>query len=50
LSADAAAIEAELLMLEAAHEAQEAFAALESAYRRPLEGPECDLPLKWRTE
>ena len=31
-------------------EAQQAYAALESAYRRPLDGPECDLPLRWSTE
>ncbi len=50
LSADAAALEAQLQTLDAAYEAQLAFAALESAYRRPLDGPECALPLKWRTE
>jgi len=50
LSADAAALEAQLLTLEAAYDAQLAFAALESAYRRPLDGPERALPLKWRTE
>jgi len=44
------ALEAQLLTLQAAYEAQLAFAALEAAYRRPLEGPECELPLKWRTE
>ncbi|HEY6451375.1 MAG TPA: TolC family protein [Steroidobacteraceae bacterium] len=43
-------IEAQLLALQAAYEAQLAFAALEGAYRRPLEGPECALPLTWRTE
>ncbi len=50
LSADAATIEARLLSLDAAFEAQVAFAALESAYRRPLDGPECELPLRWRLE
>jgi outer membrane protein TolC len=50
LSAAAAAIEARLLALDAAYEAQIAFGALESAYRRPLEGPERELPLNWRTE
>jgi outer membrane protein, heavy metal efflux system len=50
LTAAGAATEARLLSLDAAYEAQEAFAELESAYRRPLDGPECDLPLNWRTE
>jgi outer membrane protein, heavy metal efflux system len=50
LLAAGAAVEARLLALEAAYEAQLAFAALEGAYRRPLEGPERDLPLSWRTE
>jgi outer membrane protein TolC len=50
LAADAAATEARLLALDAAYEAQLAFAALESAYRRPLDGPERELPLKWRVE
>jgi outer membrane protein, heavy metal efflux system len=50
LTAAGAATEARLLSLDAAYEAQEAFAELESAYRRPLDGPECDLPLSWRTE
>jgi outer membrane protein, heavy metal efflux system len=50
LLAAAAAREAQLLSLRAAYEAQQAFAALEDAYRRPLEGPECALPLSWRTE
>ena len=50
LSAAAAATEAQLLTLDAAYEAQQAYAALESAYRRPLDGPECDLPLRWSTE
>jgi outer membrane protein TolC len=45
-----AAVEARLLSLQAAYEAQLAFASLEDAYRRPLEGPECELPLNWRTE
>ena len=50
LSAAAAATEAQLLRLDAAYEAQQALTELESAYRRPLEGPECDLPMSWRTE
>lgn len=50
LAAAAAATEAQLLSLDAAYEAQEAFAELESAYRRPLDGPECELPMSWRTE
>jgi outer membrane protein TolC len=50
LAADAAAIEAHLLALEAAYAAQQAFGALESAYRRPLEGPERELPHLWRLE
>ena len=50
LTAAAAATEAQLLSLDAAYEAQQAFTELESAYRRPLDGPECDLPLRWRTE
>jgi len=50
LTAAAAATEARLLSLDAAYEAQQAFAELESAYRRPLDGPECDLPMSWRTE
>jgi cobalt-zinc-cadmium efflux system outer membrane protein len=50
LTAAAAATEAQLLSLDAAYEAQQVFAELESAYRRPLDGPECDLPMSWRTE
>ncbi|HEY5020434.1 MAG TPA: TolC family protein [Steroidobacteraceae bacterium] len=50
LTAQSAAVEAQLLALQSAYEAQSAFAALEDAYRRPLEGPECELPLSWRTE
>ncbi len=50
LQAEVAAIEARLLTLQAAYEAQLAFAALEDAYRRPLQGPECDLPRTWRME
>jgi cobalt-zinc-cadmium efflux system outer membrane protein len=50
LAAQTAAIEAQLLALQSAYEAQSAFAALEDAYRRPLEGPECALPLNWRPE
>ena len=50
LLAASASIEAQLLTLQAAYEAQLAFAALEGAYRRPLEGPECELSLSWRTE
>jgi hypothetical protein len=44
----AAALEAQLSALQAAYEAQQALAALEAAYRRPLEGSECELPLTWR--
>ena len=40
LSAQIAATEAQLSVLEAAYTAQQAFAALEDAYRRPLEGSE----------
>jgi cobalt-zinc-cadmium efflux system outer membrane protein len=50
LTAQAASLEAQLLALQSAYEAQSAFAALEDAYRRPLEGPECALTLNWRTE
>lgn len=50
LSADLAWREAQWLTLQAAYEAQQAFAALEDAYWRPLEGPECDLPTQWRTQ
>ncbi|MDB5974020.1 MAG: TolC family protein [Nevskia sp.] len=50
LLAQAEAIETQLLGLQAAYAAQQAFAALEDAYRRPLEGPECAMPLSWRTE
>ena len=50
LLAAAASVDAQLLTLQAAYEAQLAFAALEDAYRRPLEGPECELALSWRTE
>jgi cobalt-zinc-cadmium efflux system outer membrane protein len=50
LTAAAAATEARLLSLDAAYEAQQAFAELESAYRRPLDGPEVDLPMTWRAE
>ncbi len=50
LTAQSESIEAQLLALQSVYEAQNAFAALEDAYRRPLEGPECDLPLSWRTE
>jgi outer membrane protein TolC len=50
LLAATASIEAQLLTLQSAYEAQLAFAALENAYRRPLQGPECELPLNWRTE
>jgi cobalt-zinc-cadmium efflux system outer membrane protein len=49
LLAASAALEGQWQTLEAAYEAQQAFAALEDAYRRPLEGPECALP-GWRTE
>jgi cobalt-zinc-cadmium efflux system outer membrane protein len=44
LAATLAATEAELVTLEAAYDARIAFAALESAYRRPLEGAQ-ELPL-----
>jgi outer membrane protein, heavy metal efflux system len=44
LVAKLAATEADLATLEAAYEARIAFAVLESAYRRPLEGPQ-ELPL-----
>lgn len=40
LAAEAAATEAALLQLAAAHEAQKAFSALEDAYRAPLAGPD----------
>jgi outer membrane protein TolC len=50
LQADAAALDAQLLELQAACEAQQAFAALEDAYRRPLEGPERELAPAWRVE
>ncbi len=50
LLAEVAAIEAQLLTLQAAYEAQRAYAALEDAYRRPLQGPECELSPSWRTE
>jgi outer membrane protein, heavy metal efflux system len=50
LLAQAEAIETQLLGLQAAYAAQQAFAALEDAYRRPLEGPECAMPLNWRME
>lgn len=50
LQAEAAALEAQLLQLQAASEAQQAYAALEDAYRRPLEGPELELAPAWRVE
>lgn len=40
LAAAVAATEAELLVLQAAYEAELAFGALEDAYRRPLQGPD----------
>lgn len=43
-------IEARLSVLDAAQSAQSAFGALESAYRRPLEGPEAALPMSWRAQ
>jgi outer membrane protein, heavy metal efflux system len=46
LSADVAATEAQLSLLQAAYEAEMAFAAMEDAYRRPLQGPESELPLR----
>ncbi len=42
LAADIAATEAQLAVLESAYAAQQAFGALEDAYRRPLEGAERD--------
>lgn len=50
LSAEGAAIEARLIARESAYDAQQAFGALENAYRRPLEGPERDLPQRWRLD
>ena len=44
-AAQVAAIEAQLLLLAAAYEAESAFGALEDAYRRPLQGAEGELPL-----
>ena len=46
LSADMSASEAQLSLLQAAYEAEMAFAAMEDAYRRPLQGPESELPLR----
>jgi outer membrane protein TolC len=46
LSAGVAAAEAQLSLLQAAYEAEMAFAAMEDAYRRPLQGPESELPLR----
>jgi outer membrane protein TolC len=46
LVAQIAATEAQLSLLEAAYTAEVAFAALEDAYRRPLEGAES----RWPTE
>ena len=40
LAAAVAATEAQLLVLQAAYEAELAFGALEDAYRRPLQGPD----------
>ena len=40
LTAQIAAIEAQLLVLQAAYTAQTVFGALEDAYRRPLQGEE----------
>ncbi|HEY2418728.1 MAG TPA: TolC family protein [Steroidobacteraceae bacterium] len=50
LAAHSAALDSQLLVLQSAYEAQSAFAALEDAYRRPLQGPECALPMTWRSE
>jgi outer membrane protein TolC len=50
LEAEAAALESRLLELHAAYETQLAFAALEDAYRRPLEGPERELAPAGRVE
>jgi outer membrane protein, heavy metal efflux system len=44
LTAQIGATEAQLAVLDAAYAAQEAFALLEDAYRRPLEGAEGELP------
>jgi len=44
VSAQIAATEAKLAVLEAAYEAELAFGALEDAYRRPLQGPESQWP------
>jgi outer membrane protein TolC len=46
LSADVAATETQLSLLQAAYEAEMAFAAMEDAYRRPLQGPESELSLR----
>jgi outer membrane protein TolC len=45
VSADVATIEAQLLLLAAAYDAQCALGELEDAYRRPLQGSESELPL-----
>jgi cobalt-zinc-cadmium efflux system outer membrane protein len=45
VSAQVATIEAQLLLLAAAYDAESAFGALEDAYHRPLQGPEIELPL-----
>ena len=45
VTAEVAATEARLLLLAAAYDAESAFAALEDAYRRPLQGSESQLPL-----
>jgi len=44
LSAQIAATEAQLNVLQAAYQAEVAFGALEDAYRRPLQGPESQWP------
>lgn len=49
LVAQLAATEAELSRLEAAYDAQVAFAALESAYRRPLQGADATVAMSPRT-
>jgi outer membrane protein, heavy metal efflux system len=45
VTAEVATTEAQLLLLASAYDAESAFAALEDAYHRPLQGPESELPL-----
>ena len=49
VSTQVAASEARLLLLAAAYDAESAFGALEDAYRRPLQGAESELPLRWQS-